>query len=116
MTGSGKSVIGPKAALHAVDYKGRVVMTLPKKIITKKAAEFGAKTLDVQLGEQVGYQFRGDNLKSNKTVLLYSTDGSIISQIKSDPLLRSIDILIIDEAHERKVQIDLLLYLLFIFY
>lgn len=111
-TGSGKSVIGPKAALHAVNYKGRVVMTLPKKIITKKAAEFGAKTLDVQLGEQVGYQFRGDNLKSNKTVLLYSTDGSIISIFKSDPLLRSIDILIIDEAHERKVQIDLLLYLL----
>ena len=110
-TGSGKSVIGPKAALHAVNYKGRVVMTLPKKIITKKAAEFGAKTLDVEVGEQVGYQFRGDTLKSNKTVLLYSTDGSIIAQIKSDPLLRSIDILLIDEAHERKVQIDLLLYL-----
>ncbi len=111
-TGAGKSVLVPKLALHAVNYKGRVVMTLPKKIITKKAAEFGAKTLDVPLGEQVGYQFRGDNLKSNKTVLLYSTDGSIISQIKSDPLLRSIDILLIDEAHERKVQIDLLLYLL----
>jgi pre-mRNA-splicing factor ATP-dependent RNA helicase DHX15/PRP43 len=111
-TGSGKSLLLPKYALHSVDYKGRVVMTLPKKIITKKAAEFGAKTLDVQLGEQVGYQFRGDSLKSNKTVLLYSTDGSIISQIKSDPLLRSIDILLIDEAHERKVQIDLLLYML----
>ncbi len=111
-TGSGKSAIVCKIALHTVNYKGKVVMTLPKKIITKKAAEFGAKTLDVQLGEQVGYQFRGDNLKSNKTVLLYSTDGSIISQIKSDPLLRSIDILLIDEAHERKVQIDLLLYLL----
>ncbi len=111
-TGSGKSVLVGKVALHTTNYKGRVVMTLPKKIITKKAAEFSAKTLDVQLGEQVGYQFRGDNLKSNKTVLLYSTDGSIISQIKSDPLLRSIDILLIDEAHERKVQIDLLLYLL----
>lgn len=110
-TGSGKSVCLPIMSLYAVNYKGRVVMTLPKKIITKKAAEFGAKILDVPLGEQVGYQFRGDNLKSNKTVLLYSTDGSIISQIKSDPLLRSIDILIIDEAHERKVQIDLLLYL-----
>ncbi len=111
-TGAGKTLVIPKACLHANNYKGRIIVTLPKKIITKKAAEFSAKTLDVQLGEQVGYQFRGDNLKSNKTVLLYSTDGSIISQIKSDPLLRSIDMVLIDEAHERKVQIDLLLYLL----
>ena len=111
-TGAGKSVLIPKLALHSNNYSGKIIMTLPKKIITKKAAEFAAKTLDIELGEQVGYQFRGDNLKSSSTILLYSTDGSIISQIKSDPMLRSIDIIIIDEAHERKVQIDLLLYLL----
>lgn len=111
-TGSGKSVLIPKMCLHVNKYQGKIIMTLPKKIITKKAAEFAAKTLDVELGEQVGYQFRGDNLKSNKTILLYSTDGSVISMIKSDPMLKSIDIVIIDEAHERKVNIDLLLYLL----
>jgi HrpA-like RNA helicase len=111
-TGSGKSVLIPKFALHSNNYSGRIIMTLPKKIITKKAAEFGAKTLDVELGEQVGYMFRGESLKSTKTILLYSTDGSIISMLKSDPLLKSIDTVIIDEAHERKVNIDLLLYLL----
>lgn len=111
-TGSGKSVLIPKLALHSVDYKGQIIMTLPKKIITKKAAEFGAKTLDVELGEQVGYQFRGDSKKSNKTILTYTTDGSVISMLKSDPILKSIDIVIIDEAHERKVNIDLLLYML----
>lgn len=111
-TGSGKTVITPPLALHANNYSGKIIVTLPKKIITKKAAEFAAKILDVELGEQVGYQFRGENLKSNKTILLYSTDGSIISMIKSDPMLKSIDIIIIDEAHERKVNIDLLLYLL----
>jgi len=111
-TGSGKSVLIPKFALHSNNYSGRIIMTLPKKIITKKAAEFGAKTLDVELGEQVGYMFRGESLKSSKTILLYSTDGSIISMLKSDPLLKSIDTVIIDEAHERKVNIDLLLYLL----
>ena len=111
-TGSGKTVLIPKFCLHANRYKGKIIITLPKKIITKKAAEFSALTLDVKLGEQVGYQFRGDNLKSEKTILLYSTDGSIISMIKSDPLLKSIDMIIIDEAHERKVNIDLLLYLL----
>lgn len=111
-TGSGKSVLIPKFALHSNNYSGKIIMTLPKKIITKKAAEFGAKTLDVELGEQVGYMFRGESIKSSKTILLYSTDGSIISMLKSDPLLKSIDTVIIDEAHERKVNIDLLLYLL----
>jgi len=111
-TGSGKTVLVPKYALHANGYKGNIVVTLPKKIITKKAAEFAAKTLDVKLGKEVGYQFRGDNKKSKDTILLYSTDGSIISQLKSDPLLKKIDIIIIDEAHERKIQIDLLLFLL----
>ena len=70
-TGSGKTVLIPKYALAATDYKGKIIITLPKKIITKKAAEFSAKTLDVQLGEQVGYQFRGESLKSKKTKLLY---------------------------------------------
>jgi HrpA-like RNA helicase len=111
-TGSGKTVLVPKFCLHVNDYKGKIIITLPKKIITKKAAEFAAKTLDVELGEQVGYQFRGDNSKSNKTILLYSTDGSVISMCKSDPELKSIDMVIIDEAHERKVNIDLLLYLI----
>jgi len=111
-TGSGKTVLVPKFALHVNDYKGKIIVTLPKKIITKKAAEFAAKTLDVKLGEYVGYQYKGENNKSKNTVLLYSTDGSIISMIKNDPLLLEIDILIIDEAHERKVQIDLLLYLI----
>ncbi|AYV80143.1 MAG: HrpA-like RNA helicase [Gaeavirus sp.] len=111
-TGSGKTVLVPKFALHVNNYKGQIIVTLPKKIITKKAAEFAAQTLDVELGEQVGYQFRGDNLKSKNTILLYSTDGSIISMLKSDQTLRKVDIIIIDEAHERKVQIDLLLYLI----
>jgi pre-mRNA-splicing factor ATP-dependent RNA helicase DHX15/PRP43 len=111
-TGSGKTVILNKVCLAVTHYKGRIITTLPKKLITKRAATFGAQMLDVELGEQVGYQFRGDNMKSDKTKLLYSTDGSVISQIINDPMLKRIDIVVIDEAHERKVQIDLLLYLL----
>lgn len=110
-TGSGKSVLIPKICLHVNKYKGLVVMTLPKKLITKSTSEFSAKTLDVELGEQVGYAYRGDNMKSNETVLLYCTDGLIVAMMKTDPTIKNIDILIIDEAHERKVQIDLLLYL-----
>ena len=111
-TGSGKTVLTPKFALHCLNYKGLIIVTLPKKDITKLTADFSAKTLDVELGEYVGYQYRGESVKSDNTVLLYSTDGSIISMIFKDPLLLSVDILIIDEAHERGVQIDLLLYLI----
>lgn len=110
-TGSGKSVIVPKACLHVMNYQGLTIMTLPKKLITKATAEFAAKTLDVEIGEYVGYQYRGESVKSKETKLLYSTDGSIVAMLKSDPTLKEVDILIIDEAHERKVQIDLLLYL-----
>ena len=110
-TGSGKSVIFPKVCLHVNNYEGLTVMTLPKKLITKATAEFAAKCLDVELGEQVGYTFRGETVKSKDTKLLYCTDGTIVAMLKSDATLREIDTLIIDEAHERKVQIDLLLYL-----
>ena len=111
-TGSGKTVLIPKFALHSTDYKGKIIITLPKKIITKKAAEYAALTLDVELGNQIGYQFKGEHKKSENTNLLYSTDGSIVSMFIKDPLLESYDIIIIDEAHERKIQIDLLLYLI----
>lgn len=111
-TGSGKTVLVPKFALHANNYTGKIIVTLPKKLITKSAAEFSAKTLDVELGEQVGYQYKGESVKSSGTNLLYATDGSIISMIKTDPLIQEIDIILIDEAHERKTQIDILLYLI----
>lgn len=111
-TGSGKTVLVPKFVLHTLDYKGKIIITLPKKNITKSAAKFAAETLDVNLGEYVGFQYRGENMKSKKTNLLYSTDGSVISMFKSDPLIMDYDAVIIDEAHERKIQIDLLLYLM----
>jgi HrpA-like RNA helicase len=110
-TGSGKSVLIPKYCLHVNNYSGLTIMTLPKKLITKATAEFAAKTLDVKIGEYVGYQYRGETVKSRDTKLLYSTDGSIVAMIKTDPTIKDIDIMIIDEAHERKVQIDLLIYL-----
>jgi pre-mRNA-splicing factor ATP-dependent RNA helicase DHX15/PRP43 len=113
-TGSGKTVLIPKYCLHAFDYKGKIAITLPKQVITESAAVFAAKTLDVTLGEHVGYKFRGSNKKaySPNNNLLYATDGTIVSKILKEPTLKEFDAVIIDEAHERKVQIDFLLYLL----
>lgn len=113
-TGSGKTVLLPKFVLHALNYEKNVAVTLPKQIIAKSAAEFAAKTLDVKLGDEVGYKYKGSEKSgiSNKTKLLFATDGTIVSKLLKDPELNEFDAILIDEAHERKVQIDLLLYLL----
>lgn len=117
-TGSGKTVLVPKFALHALDYKGKVVITIPKKLPVEMGAKFAAETLDVKLGQEVGYQYRGSKLddgsrsKTEKTKLLFSTDGSVVAQLINDAQLKAYDIVIVDEAHERKIQIDFLLLLM----
>lgn len=108
-TGSGKTVLTPKFALHALNYQGKIIVTNPKKKPTKSNAEFAAKCLDVEVGEQVGYAYRGDKKVSDNTNLIFCTDGLIAAWLKSDPLLSEYDCVIIDEAHERNMNIDLLL-------
>lgn len=113
-TGSGKTVLFPKFTLHALGYDSKIGITLPKQMIAKSAAEFSAMTLDVELGSYVGYQYRGSpkNSKSDITKLLYCTDGTMVARLITDPSLSEFKAVVIDEAHERKVNIDLLLYLL----
>jgi HrpA-like RNA helicase len=111
-TGAGKTVLNPKFALHSYKYDAKIAITLPKRIIAKSAAEFAAVTLDVEIGQEVGYQYKGASVKSDKTKLLYATDGTIVARLLKDPELKDFNCVIIDESHERKVQIDFLLYLL----
>lgn len=113
-TGSGKTVIVPKLALHYTAYNGKVVVTLPKRQVTLASAEFAAATLDVKLGEQVGYIYKGaDRSMSNaNNRLVYMTDGSLFVKFVSDPTLSEYSVIVIDEAHERRIQIDLLLLFL----
>lgn len=68
-----------------------------------------ANELDVKLGEQVGYQFRHENVSSLRTLLLYTTDGHLLQELKADRNLQKYSCIIIDEAHERTVASDLLL-------
>jgi pre-mRNA-splicing factor ATP-dependent RNA helicase DHX15/PRP43 len=113
-TGSGKTVLVPKFALHATDYEKNIIVTLPKQIVAKKAAIYSADTLDVELGKEVGYVYKGSDKSaiSRNTKLVYATDGTLVAKLMKDPLLSDIQVVVIDEAHERKVQIDFLLYLL----
>lgn len=112
-TGVGKTVLTPKFALHAFDYQKKVITTIPKKIITKSTAEFAAMCMDVKLGEEVGYYYKGEKKTSDNTKLIFTTTGSLISRLTgNDPLLSEYNCIIIDEAHERTVQTDQLLLLI----
>jgi pre-mRNA-splicing factor ATP-dependent RNA helicase DHX15/PRP43 len=113
-TGSGKTVLIPKFLLHSFDYKGKIGITLPKQILTENMASYASNILEVKMGNQVGYKYKGSpkNMYSNNTNLLYTTDGTIVQKLMNDPELKDFDGIIIDEAHERKVQIDIMLLLL----
>ena len=111
-TGSGKTVLTPKLALHAMNYQGKILITNPKKVPSADNALYAAKTLDVKLGEEVGVKYK-DSDKSlyskEKSKLIYCTDGWVLAKMADDPMMSDFDCLIIDEAHERNVRIDMLL-------
>jgi len=117
-TGSGKTVMVPKFLLKYIitnNIPGKIAVTNPKVLTTTYNAEYGAKTLDIKLGEEVGYKYKGSpsDGKSDKTRLLYCTDGLILANLLGgDTLLKEYAGIIIDEAHERHIQIDILLKLL----
>ena len=110
-TGSGKTVLTPKLALHAMNYEGRILITNPKKSPSGENALYAAKTLDVKLGGEVGLKYKGSDksLVSDQSKLIYCTDGWVLARMRDDPMMRDFDCLIIDEAHERNVRIDMLL-------
>ena len=117
-TGSGKTVLVPKFVLKYVmsmGLKGKIAVTNPKTLTTIYNAEYGAKTLDIELGHEVGYRYSGSpsNVVSDDTRLIYCTDGLILAIILAgDPLLKDYEGIIIDEAHERQINIDILLKLI----
>jgi pre-mRNA-splicing factor ATP-dependent RNA helicase DHX15/PRP43 len=117
-TGSGKTVLCPKLLLKYFIEKNitkKIAVTNPKVLTTVYNAEYAAKTLDVKLGESVGYKYKGSpkDVYSSDTRLLYCTDGIILATILAgDTYLDGYQGIIIDEAHERQINIDLLLRLL----
>jgi len=117
-TGSGKTVLAVPLMLKMINSPtGSVLATMPKRATVLTAAKTGAMTLDVQMGEEVGYRFRSSN-EGDRTVsarrggkgrLMYATDGYVLAQSRSDPMLLDYDAIIIDEAHERGVPSDMLI-------
>ncbi len=109
-TGSGKTTQLPKIALAlGRGRSGRIGCTQPRRLAATAMARRVSSELSVQCGNEVGYQVRFDDRTSKDTVIKFMTDGILLAETSGDRKLRQYDTLIIDEAHERSLNIDFLL-------
>jgi ATP-dependent helicase HrpA len=109
-TGSGKTTQIPKICLalgRGID--GMIGHTQPRRIAARTVATRIAEELDTKLGDAVGYKVRFNDLVSDKSYIKLMTDGILLAEMQHDRLLRKYDTLIIDEAHERSLNIDFIL-------
>jgi ATP-dependent helicase HrpA len=106
-TGSGKTTQLPKICLAMG--RERIGCTQPRRIAATSVAARVAQELESELGQLVGYKIRFADKLARTTRVKFMTDGILLAEIQSDPLLRAYDTLIIDEAHERSLNIDFLL-------
>lgn len=111
-TGSGKTTQIPQ---WCVEYcrqrkiKIGVACTQPRRVAAMSVADRVAKEMDVELGKEVGYSIRFEDFTCQRTVLKYCTDGMLLREAMSDPLLEAYSIILLDEAHERTLATDILM-------
>lgn len=111
--GAGKTTRVPRALLEAgLGEQGEIVVLEPRRIAARMAAERVASELGERLGERVGYTVRFDDVSSGKTRLRFVTEGVLTRRLGTDPSLRGVSAVVIDELHERSLHADLALGLL----
>ena len=109
-TGSGKSTQLPKLLLDmGLGISGVIGHTQPRRLAARAVADRVSSELGIALGTEVGYKVRFGDHTSDKTLVKLMTDGILLAETRSDRLLEQYDAIIIDEAHERSLNIDFLL-------
>ncbi len=109
-TGSGKTTQIPKLCMRAgLGAGGMIGHTQPRRVAARTVSQRLAKETNTLLGEEVGYSVRFGDKTSDRTLLRIMTDGLLLSEIPKDRFLDRYDAIIIDEAHERSLNIDFLL-------
>jgi ATP-dependent helicase HrpA len=109
-TGSGKTTQLPKICLElGRGLRGQIGHTQPRRIAARTVAERIAEELGTPLGATVGYKVRFTDQVTDDTMVKVMTDGILLAEIQNDRMLRRYDTLIIDEAHERSLNIDFIL-------
>lgn len=109
-TGSGKTTQIPKMCLAAgLGRKGLIGHTQPRRIAARAVAARIAAEMQEELGHSVSYKVRFTDISSDESYIKLMTDGILLAELATDRLLLSYDVIIIDEAHERSLNIDFLL-------
>ena len=109
-TGSGKTTQLPKMCLEAgLAGRGKIGCTQPRRVAAQSVSRRVAEELKVTWGREVGCKMRFNDDTGRETQVKFMTDGILLAEIQSDPMLRSYSALILDEAHERSLNIDFLL-------
>ncbi|NED96334.1 ATP-dependent RNA helicase HrpA [Phytoactinopolyspora alkaliphila] len=109
-TGSGKTTQLPKICLElGRGIRGAIGHTQPRRLAARTVAERVAEETKTELGDAVGYQVRFTRKTGDETLVKLMTDGILLSEMTQDRMLRRYDTLIIDEAHERSLNIDFIL-------
>ncbi len=105
--GAGKTTRVPLALLKAGLCEGRILMLEPRRLAARAAAERMAQTLGEKVGETVGYRMRGETKVSKATRIEVVTEGILTRMIQGDPALEGVGAVIFDEFHERSLNADL---------
>ena len=109
-TGSGKTTQIPKMCLVAGRGElGRIACTQPRRVAATSVARRVAEELNVTFGREVGCKIRFADQTSGDTAIKFMTDGMLLAELQADPELRDYDTIIVDEAHERSLNIDFIL-------
>ncbi len=111
--GAGKTTGVPPAVLRSgIADEGKMLLVQPRRLAARAAAARLANLLDVKLGEEVGYHVRFDKRASRRTRLIAMTTGVLLRRLNSDPLLEDVGCVLLDEFHERSIEVDLALGML----
>lgn len=109
-TGSGKTTQIPKMVLAAGGgTRGKIACTQPRRVAAASVSRRVAEELNVDWGREVGCKIRFADQTSSQTVVKFMTDGMLLAELQGDPELREYDAIIVDEAHERSLNIDFIL-------
>jgi ATP-dependent helicase HrpA len=109
-TGSGKSTQIPKMCLEAGrGIRGLIGHTQPRRIAAMTIARRVSEELGEQVGSSVGYKIRFEEKTGSHAYIKVMTDGILLAELQSDPFLNAYDTIIVDEAHERSLNIDFVL-------
>jgi ATP-dependent RNA helicase DHX37/DHR1 len=114
-TGSGKTTQVPQFLYEAgfshqsSNFPGLIGVTQPRRVAAVSTSQRVAQEMNCELGTTVGYHVRYDNKIQKETNIKFMTDGILIQEIQDDPLLLKYSALLIDEAHERNINTDILI-------